>query len=482
MLVARPTTLAEVFDALDELPDAHLLAGGTDLMVEVNFGHRRPPSVVALRRVEELRGYDVLNDEVVLRAGTTWTEVENDLVDVLPGLAAAARTVGSPQMRNAGTVGGNVGTASPAGDGLPVLGAMDATVVLASRGGDRRLPLAEFITGVKRTAIQPGEVIREVRVPRLDGPQQFLKVGTRNAMVISIVVCGLVVDRSGRSVRLALGSRTRGPGSASWPAMPPPPSPTSAARPSSAGTPSEWSPPEPCRGASQHERATGRPGRPAHRELPPVGQRQGPGGRRRLDRREPALRAQGAPRPPRRQERLRAGRVRLLLGDARRHPGGLLLRDGRRRGRQRRPHCRGPEPRGRADRRPAGLLRAGCRAVRLLHPRDDRGHARPAGPPARRRRAGAARGPLRQPVPLHRIRQDLRRLPRRQGGARPCQHLACQEPSRARAGLPAWARASCGRTPRPRPRASSPSPPTCGRRAWSGARPCAAPTHTPASG
>jgi CO/xanthine dehydrogenase FAD-binding subunit len=206
MLVARPTTLAGVFDALDELPDAHLLAGGTDLMVEVNFGHRRPPSVVALRRVEELRGYEVLGHEVVLRGGVTWTEVEHDLVDVLPGLAAAARTVGSPQMRNAGTVGGNIGTASPAGDGLPVLGACDATVVLARRDGERRLPLAELITGVKQTVIEPGEVIREIRVPRLDGPQQFLKVGTRNAMVISIVVCGLAVDRAGRTVRLGLGS------------------------------------------------------------------------------------------------------------------------------------------------------------------------------------------------------------------------------------------------------------------------------------
>ena len=206
MLVARPTTLAGVFDALDELPDAHLLAGGTDLMVEVNFGHRRPPSVVALRRVEELRSYEVRDDEVVLRSGVTWTEVEHDLAEVLPGLAAAARTVGSPQMRNAGTVGGNIGTASPAGDGLPVLGALDATVVLTSRDGERRLPMAEFITGVKKTVIAPGEVIRELRVPRLDGPQQFLKVGTRNAMVISIVVCGLAVDWAGRSVRLGLGS------------------------------------------------------------------------------------------------------------------------------------------------------------------------------------------------------------------------------------------------------------------------------------
>jgi CO/xanthine dehydrogenase FAD-binding subunit len=206
MLVARPTSLSGVFDALDELPGAHLLAGGTDLMVEVNFGHRRPPAVVALRRVEELRGFDVLDDEVVLRSGVTWTEIEHDLAGVLPGLAAAARTVGSPQMRNAGTVGGNIGTASPAGDGLPVLGALDATVVLASRGGERRLPLAEVVTGVKQTAIGPGEVIREIRVPRLDGPQQFLKVGTRNAMVISIVVCGLAVDRAGRTVRLGLGS------------------------------------------------------------------------------------------------------------------------------------------------------------------------------------------------------------------------------------------------------------------------------------
>ena len=206
MLVARPTTLSGAFDALDELPDAHLLAGGTDLMVEVNFGHRRPPSVVALRRVEELHGYEVLDDEVVLGSGVTWAEVEHDLAGVLPGLAAAARTVGSPQMRNAGTVGGNVGTASPAGDGLPVLGALDATVVLARRDGERRLPLAEVITGVKQTVIEPGEVIRQIRVPRLDGPQQFLKVGTRNAMVISIVVCGLAVDRAGRSVRLGLGS------------------------------------------------------------------------------------------------------------------------------------------------------------------------------------------------------------------------------------------------------------------------------------
>ncbi|HET6920373.1 MAG TPA: FAD binding domain-containing protein, partial [Jiangellaceae bacterium] len=206
MQIARPTSLSAVFDALDEMPDAHLLAGGTDFMVEVNFGHRSPSAIVCLRRVAELQGYSISDDEVVLRAGVTWTEVENDLVDVLPALAEAGRTVGSPQMRNAGTVGGNVGTASPAGDGLPVLAAMDAVVDIAGRNGTRSVPLVDFITGVKRTALELGEVIHQIRVPRLEGPQEFLKVGTRNAMVISIACCGLVVDRTGRTVRLGLGS------------------------------------------------------------------------------------------------------------------------------------------------------------------------------------------------------------------------------------------------------------------------------------
>jgi CO/xanthine dehydrogenase FAD-binding subunit len=206
MKVAHPRTLDDALDALEELPDAQLLAGGTDFVVEVNFGHRRPTAVVGLRRVGELRGYKLADGEVVLRSGLTFTEIEKQLVDELPALAAAARTVGSPQMRNAATIGGNLGTASPAGDALPVLAAMDATVVLASKAGERRLPMAEFVTGVKRTAIAPGEIIREVRVPRLRGPQQFLKVGTRNAMVISIAALALVVDVDGRTVRCGLGA------------------------------------------------------------------------------------------------------------------------------------------------------------------------------------------------------------------------------------------------------------------------------------
>ena len=206
MKVAHPRTLDEAFDALERLPDAQLLAGGTDFVVEVNFGHRRPPAVVGLRRVGELRGWRREDGELVLGAGLTFTEIENELAGELPALAAAARTVGSPQMRNAGTLGGNLGTASPAGDSLPVLAALDAKVVLASRAGERTLGLGGFVTGVKRTALRQGEIIREVRVPRLRGPQQFLKVGTRNAMVISIACAGLVVDLDGRAVRCGLGS------------------------------------------------------------------------------------------------------------------------------------------------------------------------------------------------------------------------------------------------------------------------------------
>ncbi|HEY6746432.1 MAG TPA: FAD binding domain-containing protein [Mycobacteriales bacterium] len=218
--IARPANLPEAFDALDARPDAHLLAGGTDFMVEVNFGHRRPPAVVSLRRLPELQGYEIGPDEVDIGAGVTWRTIERELAGELPALAAAARTVGSPQMRNAATIGGNLGTASPAGDGLPVLLAAGAAVVLAGRDGERTVPVAEFVTGVKRTVLRPGEIITRVRVPRLAGPQEFLKVGTRNAMVISICCAALLVDPAGRTVRIGLGSvaptPVRAPDAESW--------------------------------------------------------------------------------------------------------------------------------------------------------------------------------------------------------------------------------------------------------------------------
>jgi CO/xanthine dehydrogenase FAD-binding subunit len=207
MSVQLPSTVDEVTAALAADPDAHVLAGGTDFMVEVNFGHRRPPSVVALRRVDELRGWSRTDDHVRLGACLTYTQAqEPELAALVPALAQASRTVGSPQIRNAGTIGGNVGTASPAGDALPVLAALDAEVEVASPKGRRTVALPDLVVGPKRTTLAPGEVITAVTVPVLRGPQEYLKVGTRNAMVISVADLALVVDLDGRTVRCALGS------------------------------------------------------------------------------------------------------------------------------------------------------------------------------------------------------------------------------------------------------------------------------------
>ncbi len=206
MRVALPRTISDAVSALDENPRSQLLAGGTDFCVEVNYGHRRPDGVVCLRRVAELRHLDVGQEKIRIGAGTTYSEMVRRLSGVLPALAAAARTVGSPQIRNAGTLGGNVATASPAGDTLPLLAALDAEVVLVSSQDRRVVPLGELITGVKTTTIGPGELVAEVVVPRIVGPQQFLKVGTRNAMVISIASAAVVVDLQARSVRCGLGS------------------------------------------------------------------------------------------------------------------------------------------------------------------------------------------------------------------------------------------------------------------------------------
>ena len=202
-----PKSLDETIDALHAAPGATILAGGTDLMVAVNAGTHRPDTVVSLARVPELRSWRRDGDELVLGACLTYTEMEHgDLAALVPALCQAARTVGSPQIRNAATLGGNLGTASPAGDTLPVLAALDAVVEVRGRNGSRSLPVLEFVTGVKKTALQPGELVTAVRVPVLRGPQEFLKVGTRNAMVISVVMAALVVDLDGRTVRLGLGS------------------------------------------------------------------------------------------------------------------------------------------------------------------------------------------------------------------------------------------------------------------------------------
>jgi CO/xanthine dehydrogenase FAD-binding subunit len=202
-----PRTLPEALAALADDPSLTVLAGGTDLMVELNYGRRRPAGVLGLRRVGELRGWRVEDDEVVLGAATSYTDLlDPELAQLVPGLAAAARTVGSPQIRNTGTIGGNLGTASPAGDTLPVLFALDAQVELASATGGRSVPITDFVLGPKRTALAPGELVTAVRVPVVAGPQEFLKVGVRNAMVIAIASCALVVDLGRRRIGCALGS------------------------------------------------------------------------------------------------------------------------------------------------------------------------------------------------------------------------------------------------------------------------------------
>lgn len=207
MRVDLPSTVDQAVDAMAREPAAQLLAGGTDFCVELNFGHRRPPAVVCLRRITELRRVASAPTHLTVGAGTTYSDMATgELAERLPALAAAARSVGSPQIRNAGTIGGNVVTASPAGDTLPLLAALDAVVTLRGPGGERRVAIREFLTGVKRTAIGPCELLVDVVVPCPPGPQQFLKVGTRNAMVIAICSAAVVLDREARRVRAALGS------------------------------------------------------------------------------------------------------------------------------------------------------------------------------------------------------------------------------------------------------------------------------------
>lgn len=210
MPVAVPRTVDDVVRILADEPDAMLLAGGTDAMVEINDGHRRPSgSVVALNRVAELRSWthDPSAGTLTIGAAVTYTELmEEPIASLVPALAEASRTVGSPQIRNAGTLGGNLGTCSPAGDGLPVLAALDATVRLVSAAGERVVPVQEFMVGVKRTARRPGEVILDVTVPTERGWQGYAKVGVRNAMVIAVASACLSVDESERRVAIALGS------------------------------------------------------------------------------------------------------------------------------------------------------------------------------------------------------------------------------------------------------------------------------------
>jgi CO/xanthine dehydrogenase FAD-binding subunit len=202
----QPGTWADALQIKAAHPQAVPIQGGTDVMVELNFDRYRPEYLLDLTRVSELTQWAPDNGHIWLGAGVTYARILTELGDRLPGLAMASRTVGSPQIRNRGTVGGNLGAASPAGDAHPALLAAFAQVEVESVRGSRRIPVAEFYTGVKRNALRPDELIRAVLITPPAGPQQFCKIGTRNAMVISVAAFGLALHPDRQAVGTGIGS------------------------------------------------------------------------------------------------------------------------------------------------------------------------------------------------------------------------------------------------------------------------------------
>jgi CO/xanthine dehydrogenase FAD-binding subunit len=202
----QPSTWAEALAMKAARPDALPIAGGTDVMVEINFDRHRPAAFIDLTRIPELLEWGSEDGLLRVGAGVTYTRLMNELGDRLPGLAKASRTVGSPQIRNRGTVGGNLGSASPAGDAHPPLLASQATVELASVGGTRRLAAREFFIGPKRNAMRSDELIAAFLIPPEHGPQQFSKVGTRNAMVIAVCSFAIAIDAQRRHIGTGIGS------------------------------------------------------------------------------------------------------------------------------------------------------------------------------------------------------------------------------------------------------------------------------------
>jgi CO/xanthine dehydrogenase FAD-binding subunit len=213
MDVLTPRSLEEALRLKAENPDALPIQGGTDVMVELNFDRSRPDTLLNLNEVEELRGWSRENGVLRLGAALTYTEaMERRLAARLPALAEASRTVGSPQIRNRGTIGGNLGTSSPAGDALPPLLVEDAQVEVASVRGTRQIPVREFFLGPKRNRLEPDELIVAVRVEPSGAPQTFMKVGPRNAMVIAVCSLAFAADRERGELRASFGSAGPVPG------------------------------------------------------------------------------------------------------------------------------------------------------------------------------------------------------------------------------------------------------------------------------
>ena len=202
----QPGSWPEALQMKAAHPQAIPIQGGTDVMVELNFDRHRPEHLLDLGRVPELTQWAPDNGHIRLGANVTYARVIAELGDRLPGLAMASRTVGSPQIRNRGTVGGNLGAASPAGDAHPPLLAAYADVEAESVRGRRLIPATEFFTGVKRHALAPDELISAVLITPPAGPQQFCKIGTRNAMVIAVASFGLALHPDRGTVGTGIGS------------------------------------------------------------------------------------------------------------------------------------------------------------------------------------------------------------------------------------------------------------------------------------
>jgi CO/xanthine dehydrogenase FAD-binding subunit len=202
----QPGTWREALEAKAAHPGAVPMFGGTDVMVDLNFDRERPEYLLDLTRVPELAEWGTQNGRLRVGAGVTYARAISELADRLPGLAMASRTVGSPQIRNRGTIGGNLGSASPAGDALPPLYASEAEVEVASTDGARRIPVADFITGPHENTLRENELIAAFHVREAEGPQQFSKIGPRNAMVIAVCSFGLALHPGRGRVGTCVGS------------------------------------------------------------------------------------------------------------------------------------------------------------------------------------------------------------------------------------------------------------------------------------
>ena len=206
MEFVQPLSMSEALEAKNAHPEAVPIRGGTDVMVNLNFARSRPEVILDLSRIKELDEWGTEDNLLRVGAGVSYTRIIEEIGEELPGLAMASRTVGSPQIRNRGTVGGNLGTASPAGDALPPLYASDAEVEVASVEGSRRIPVRDFVRGPKQNALAPNELISAFYVRRADGPQQYSKIGTRNAMVIAVSAFALALHPETGRVGACIGS------------------------------------------------------------------------------------------------------------------------------------------------------------------------------------------------------------------------------------------------------------------------------------